>query len=231
MKKIIVLFSILFVFSFALSPSQHKLFAVDYPIISIGLNGGYGQSDLANGGFGRAFFRYSLEAYVPGFQIDIGYGAGFYQALDDTVILNPDPETESLTIKTGVGNHYPMITGTFHFQLFGGGTTLYFGGGAQFHFLSVSQKSTERYWDPVAEKYQERDLDEISVLEKTAFGYHFLGGLRFALGKFGSLDLEVRQVMMDVAEDDWENEQAKEIWGQKSWDNFSVNAGLTIYIF
>ncbi len=229
MKKIIFIFSILLAYSFVFNPSQHKLYAVEYPIISIGLNGGYGQSDLANGGFGRAFFRYSLEAYVPGFQIDIGYGAGFYQALDDTVILNPDPE--SLTIKTGVGNHYPMITTAFHFRPFGGGTTLYFGGGAQFHFLSVSQKTTERYWDPVAEKYQERDLDELSVLDKTAFGYHFLGGVRFELGKIGSLDLEVRQMMLDVTDEDWEDQQAKEIWGQKSWDNFSVNAGLTVYIF
>lgn len=231
MKKIIFIFSILLAFSFVFSPSQHTLYAVEYPIISIGFNGGYGQSDLANGGFGRAFFRYSLEAYVPGFQIEFGYGTSFYQALDDTVILNPDPETESLTIKTGVGNHYPMISGTFHFRPFGGGTTLYFGGGAQFHFLSVRQKSTERYWDPVAEKYQERDLDEISLLDKTAFGYHFLGGMRFALGKFGSFDLEVRQVMLDVTQEDWNNQQAQLTWGEKNWDNFSVNAGLTIYIF
>ncbi len=37
-----------------------EIFAVEYPIISLGFNGGWGQSELAKGAFGRTFLRYSL---------------------------------------------------------------------------------------------------------------------------------------------------------------------------
>ena len=229
MKRIVHIFLIiLFAVPFF---CQTKLFAVDYPIISFGINGGYGQSPLAKGASGRAFLRYSLEAYIPGFQIEIGYASSFYTVLKDTVIQNPDETAESRKIKTGINDGYPVISGTFHLSPFGESTTIYFGGGGQFHLLSVIRSTTDRYWDDVAEKYQETEIEKVTLLDQTKFGFHLLGGVRIALGKFGSLDFEARQTFVNVSQNDWQDEEAKQLWGEKKWDNFSANVGLTIYIF
>lgn len=213
------------------SISSASLFAVDYPIIAIGFNGGLGQNELAKGALGRAFLRYSLEAYLPGFQIDIGYAASFYAPLKDSVIVNPDPTTERRTIQDRIRDHFPAISGAFHFKPFGAMTTVYVGGGAQLHFLSANRKTTDRYWDAEAEKYQEMEIDKVSLLSQTKIGYHLLGGLRFSVGNFGTLDVEARQTFLTVAPSDWDDSQSKKSWGQKSWNNFSVSAGLTVFIF
>lgn len=228
MKRILI-FS--FILSLLICPISSKIFAVEYPIISIGLNGGWGQNKLANGAFGRAFLRYSLEAYIPGFHIEAGYAGSFYNALKDTVIFNPDPIVERRTIKTRIYDYYPAISGTFYLRPFGESTIIYFGGGAQMHFLSSDRKTTDRYWDDEAEKYQETEVAKVTLLDQTKFGYHLLGGLRFVLGGFGTVDLEVRKTFLDVSANDWDDEQSSQSWGEKSWNNLSVNLGFTIYIF
>jgi hypothetical protein len=214
-----------------LSMSSSMLSAIDYPVISIGINAGLGQNELTKGAFGRAFLRYSLEAYIPGFQIEVGYAASFYSPMNDSVILNPDPATERRTIQDKIRDHFPTITGSFHFKPFGEMTTVYFGGGAQIHFLSASRKTTDRYWDEEAEKYQETEIDNVSLLSQSKIGYHALGGLRFALGNFGTLDVEVRQTFLKVSANDWDDKQSQRLWGEKKWDNLSVSAGVTIFIF
>jgi len=208
-----------------------ELFAIEYPIISIGLNGGWGLSELAKGAFGRVFLRYSLEAYLPGFQVEVGYAGSYYNNLKEIVIPNPDPIVDKRTIKTKIYDNYPTVGGTIHLRPFGESTIIYFGGGGQIHFLASDKKTIDRYWDEVAEQYQEIEEDKVNLLSQVKFGFHFLGGLRFALGKFGTVDLEVRQTFLDVAADDWDEEEAGKLWGEKSWNNFSVNVGLTVYLF
>jgi len=229
MKRLIIITSI--TITILIFSNTRSLFAIDYPIISFGINGGWGQNELTKGTFGRLFLRYSLEAYLPGFQIEAGYAGSYYNVLRDSVIINPEPGTERRRIKTRIYNNYPALTGTFHLQPFGESTIIYFGGGAQIHLVSAEKKTTDRYWDEVAEKYQQQEIDKVTLLDQTKFGYHLLGGLRLALGGFGTLDLEVRQTFLDVSADDWEDEEASELWGEKSWNNLSVNLGLTIYIF
>ena len=228
MKRIVIFSFILSLFAFSMIS---QAFAVEYPIISIGLNGGWGQNELANGAFGRAFLRYSLEAYIPGFHIEVGYAGSFYNALKDSVIFNPDPIVERRTIKTRISDYYPIISGTFHLRPFGESTIVYFGGGAQMHFLSSDRKTADRYWDDVAEKYQETEVAKVTLLNQTKFGYHLLGGFRFVLGGFGTLDLEVRKTFLDVSATDWNDQQSSKSWGEKSWNNLSVNLGFTVYIF
>ncbi|NOZ62367.1 MAG: hypothetical protein GXO74_11885, partial [Calditrichaeota bacterium] len=129
--------------------------AVEYPIYSLGVHGGYAKSGIANGFGGRAFFRYSLEAYIPGFQIDVSYNQNFYQLLQDSVRMWPgaptDSTTEKIMYQTSLRNIFPAISGSFHFKL-SSGMYLYAGGGGQFHFLSVKRKEKERYWDDIGEK-------------------------------------------------------------------------------
>lgn len=221
----------LFITSLLLISHPAKICAVEYPIISIGFNGGWGQSELTKGAFGRAFLRYSLEAYIPGFHLEVGYAGSFFNVLDDSVIFNPDPIVDKRMIKTQIYDRYPAISGTFHLRPFGESTLIYFGGGAQLHFLSSDRKTTDRYWDEEAEKYQETEIDQVNLLDQLKFGYHLLGGLRFALGGFGTVDLEVRKTFLDVTAEDWDDQEASKSWGGKSWSNLSVNVGLTVYIF
>ncbi len=174
-----------------------EIFAVEYPIISLGFNGGgWGQSELAKGAFGRTFLRYSLEAYIPGFQIEVGFAGSFYSALNDSVIFDPEPIVEKRTLKTIIYDRYPAVSATFHLRPFGTSTIIYLCGGAQIHFLSSDRKTTDRYWADEAEKYQQTEIDQATLLEQTKFGYHCLGGLRFVRGGFGSANLEVRKLSL-----------------------------------
>ena len=228
MRRIIIF---MFLISILILSFTTTLFAVEYPIISIGFNGGWGQNELAKGVFGRAFLRYSLEAYIPGFQIEVGYFGSYYNVLKDTSFSPSDPVVDKRTIKTRIYDNYPAISGTFHLRPFGESTIIYFGGGGQVHFISSDKRTIDRYWDEVAEKYQETEEDKVNLLNQVKVGYHLIGGLRFTLGKFGTVDLEVRQTFLDVAADDWDDVEASELWGEKSWNNFNVNLGMTIYIF
>ncbi len=221
----------LFITSLLIISIPFKILAVEYPIIAIGLNGGWGQSELASGALGRAFLRYSLEAYIPGFQVEVGFAGSFYSALDDSMIFNPDPVVEKRTITTHVHDWHPGLSATFHLRPFGESAIIYFGGGAQIHFLSSDRKTTDRYWDEEAETYQETEIDQTTLLDQTKFGYHCLGGLRLSLGSFGTADLEVRKTFVNVSADDWDNKEASKLWSGKSWNNLSVNLGLTVYIF
>jgi len=208
------------------------LLAVEYPVFSIGMNMGSAHSDLITGWSGRAFLRYSLEAYIPGFQIDAGFVADFYPSLFDSLDIRVIPgERDKRMINVELSEFYPAISGTFHLHPFGEFTTVYFGGGMQLHFLSSHRVVKENYWDPVAEKYQEIETEKAELLSQIRPGYHLLGGLRFALGKWGTIDLEARQTFLEVPEDAWEEAGARETWGKESWNNLSLNFGLTIYIF
>ncbi len=227
MRKLNLLIVVLILANILLSP--RFLQAVEYPIISLGLNGGYAKSELAEGIDSRIFLRYSLEAYIPGFQIDVSYGQTFFGAIEDTTITNI--AQDDTTFKTRINNIYPAVSGTFHFKPFGEKLIVYFGGGAQFHFLSANRTLKEKYWDNVGEKFQEREISSRELLNQVKFGYHYLGGLRLLLGKFGTLDVEVRQNIINLTEDDWEEGYGRNRWGKESWDQFSVNAGLTIFIF
>jgi hypothetical protein len=227
MKRLLISFSM--IISILFLGNNSSLFAVEYPIISVGINGGWGQNELTKGTFGRIFLRYSLEAYIPGFQVEVGYAGSYYNVLSDSMTKNP--ENEERRIKTRIYNNYPALTGTFHLRPFGESTIIYFGGGAQIHFLSADRKTKDRYWDDEAEKYQEIEVAKATLLDQTKFGYHFLGGLRFVLGGFGTVDLEVRQTFLDISATDWDDKEASTLWGEKSWNNLSVNLGLTIYIF
>lgn len=228
MRRVIIISFLIAILLFSFSST---LFAVEYPIISIGFNGGWGQNELAKGVFGRAFLRYSLEAYIPGFHVEVGYAGSYYNNLKEIVIPDPDTIVDERTIKTKIYDNYPTVSGTIHLRPFGESTIIYFGGGVQIHFLSSDKKSIDRYWDEVAKQYQETEEDKVNLLNQVKFGYHLIGGLRFALGKFGTVDLEVRQTFLDVAADDWDDVEASKLWGEKSWNNFSVNLGLTVYVF
>jgi len=229
MKRFLILLSL--IMTVIVFSNASGLLAVEYPIISVGINGGWGQNELTKGTFGRLFLRYSLEAYIPGFQIEVGYAGSYYNVLKDSTKMNPEPGTERRKIKTRIYNSYPALTGTFHLQPFGESTIIYFGGGAQLHLVSADRKTTDRYWDEEAEKYQETEVDKTTLLDQTKFGYHLLGGVRFTLGGFGTFDVEVRQTFLEVPSDDWDELEASKNWGDKSWNDLSVNAGLTIYIF
>ncbi|OQX87607.1 hypothetical protein B6D60_03595 [candidate division KSB1 bacterium 4484_87] len=229
-SKSIVFFMALLLAAFQVT----SLLGVDYPIYSIGAHGGYAKNGLATGFNGRAFFRYSLEAYIPGFQIDVSYNQDFYQLLEDSVRMWPgapaDSTTEKIMYQTGLRNIFPAVSGSFHFKL-NSGLYLYAGGGGQFHFLSMKNKQKERYWDDIGEKYQERDIAEKEYLNQVKFGFHWFAGARFALGSFGTFDVEVRQNYLTVSPDDWENAEAGKKWGDADWNTLTVSAGVTIYIF
>ena len=228
MRRANIFLFLIFILLFSMST---KIFAVEYPVISLGINAGWGQNELAKGVFGRAFLRYSLEAYIPGFHVDVGFTGSYYNSLEEIVIPDPDPVVDERTIKTKIYDYYPTISGTFHLKPFGESAMIYFGGGGQVHFLSSDKKTIDRYWDEVAEKYQENEEDKVNLLSQVKFGYHLMGGLRVALGKFGTVDLEVRQTFLEVMADDWDDAEASQLWGEKSWNNFSVNLGMTVYIF
>lgn len=207
------------------------IFAVDYPIVSLGGNAGWGQSGLASGLLVRGFCRYSVEAYFPGLQFEASFAAHFYRPLATVEQMNPDPQTERRIVETMARDMYPALTALLQFQPFGEMTTVYAGGGVQWHFLSVADRTTERYWDEVAQKYQEIETRRTNVLDAAKPGYHLMGGLRVGLSNFGSLDLELRQTFVQVSANDWLSSDARTRWAGKRWDNFSLNIGMTIYIF
>ncbi len=225
MKKNRKLWLNLIVGCFLFSPLR----AVDYPVYSLGIQGGYVNSGIAAGMQARLLFRYSLEAYLPGFQIDVSYHHGFYEALEDSEVIHS--AADDTIFSTRIFNAYPAVSGTFHLQPFGEKLILYFGGGGQCSFLFANRKIEERYWDDVAEKYQEREIGKTELLSQVKFGYHLLGGLRFLLGQFGTVDVEVRRNFINLSADDWEPGYGRSRWGKKSWDDLTVSAGLTVFIF
>ncbi|MDZ7263098.1 MAG: hypothetical protein ONB16_00845 [candidate division KSB1 bacterium] len=207
------------------------IYAVDYPIVSLGGSAGWGQSSLANGLVLKGFCRYSVEAYFPGLHFEGSVVAHFNRPLDRSEQLNPDPQTERRIIETTARDIYPALSAIMQFQPFGEMTTVFAGGGVQWHFLSAAERTTDRYWDDVAQKYQETETRRVEILQAGKPGYHLMGGLRVGLSDFGSVDLELRQTFFQVAADDWLSNAARAKWGSKSWQNFSLNVGLTIHIF
>ncbi len=220
-RNIIVL--VIFVFSV-------PAIAVDYPIISMGVNGGWGENDLSDGFFMRGFLRYSLEAYIPGFQIEAGFAPSFFGALDKEDEKNPDPETELRTTEMKIRDSYATLSGAFHVSSFGSMTVLYFGGGVNFNFIKAKRTVTDKYWDPIGEEYQEKEIDSSELLILNQPGFHALGGIRFLLGTFGSFDIEARQTFVNVDKNEWEAD-VRDQYGNKSWDTVTVNLGLTLFIF
>ena len=175
-----------------------QAFAVDYPIISIGVNGGWGENELKDGLFMRGFVRYSLEAYIPGLQIEAGFSPSFFNALEKEEEKNPDEETELRTTELKMRDSYALVSGAFHIRPFGEMTVLYIGGGFNFNFINVKKTVTDKYWDPEGEKYQEEEIDSSDLLNVNVPGFHVIAGVRILLGKFGSLDIEARQTFLNV---------------------------------
>ena len=204
--------------------------AVDYPIISMGVNGGWGENELRDGFFMRGFLRYSLEAYIPGFQVEAGFAPSFFGALDKEEEKNPDPETELRTTEMKIRDSYATLSGAFHVNPFSSLAVLYFGGGVNFNFIKVKRTVTDKYWDPIGEEYQEEEIDSSDLLTVNQPGFHALGGVRFLLGKFGSFDIEARQTFVNVDKNDWEID-VRDKYGDKSWNTLTINLGLTIFIF
>lgn len=211
--------------------TSSPIYAVDYPIVALGGSAGWGQSGLGSGLQVKGFCRYSVEAYFPGLHFEASMAAHFYRPLDKIVQPNPDPQTERRIVETVARDLYPALSAILQFRPFGELTTVFAGGGVQWHFLSVADRTTERYWDDVAQKYQETETKRVLVLDTGKPGYHVLGGLRFGLSTFGSLDLELKQTFVQVATDDWLSNAAQTKWSGKRWHNFSLNVGMTIYIF
>jgi len=223
-------FKLVFMIAFFIFLLTNYALAVEYPIISIGLNGGWGQNELKDGYFARGFLRYSLEAYIPGFQIDVSYCHSGFNELEKEEEKDPDPETSLRTTEVNMRDNCAAISGTFHLRPFEEMTVFYFGGGVNFNFIRVDKKKRDKYWDPVGEKYQELETESYDLYNQNLPGFHVLGGFRFLLGKFGSLDIEARQTFLTIEKDDWELE-ARDKYGDKSWNNLSVNLGLTIFVF
>ncbi|MBN1155258.1 hypothetical protein JXB12_10105 [candidate division KSB1 bacterium] len=226
MKKIWATFVISLLF---MVPSRSE--AIEYPIISAAIHGGWGQNQLESGFFLNGFMRYSVEAYVPGLHFDVGFSPSFYNSLKDEEIKNPDPNTELRTITMNMRNHIAYLGSSIHIKPFTKFASIYVGGGLDISFINVSESVTDKYWDPVANEYQEEEVSKTDLLSEIVPGVHLLGGLRFFIGNFGTLDLEVRQTYSNVDAEKWMNEESREAYGDKSWNNFIVNMGLSVFIF
>lgn len=205
--------------------------AIDYPIISAGIQGGWGQNELESAFFINGFMRYSVEAYFPGLHFEAGFSPSFFNSLSKEEINNPDPVTELRTIMVKMRDHVAYIGSSMHIKPFTKFASLYIGGGVDINFIKVNESVTDKYWDSVANKYQEEQVSDKDILNEILPGFHVCGGLRFLIGKFGTLDLEVRQTFVDVGEENWTNDEFRELYSDKSWNNFGVNIGMSVFIF
>lgn len=222
LKKVILVLMILFV----LLPTAQ---AVEYPIMFLSGNVGYGQNDLASGLAIKGAFRYSLEGYFPGLQLEASYATVLTPPIEEeTEKLNKEEEN---IFKTELQQHQVALTGLLQLRPFGKGMILFVGGGGNFNFLKCDSTWTEKYWDPEIDDFQELPHDPENLFQKTVPGYHAVAGLRWLLGGIGSLDIEARQTFLNIPEGEWKFDWAEKKYGEKKWDNFSINVGLTIHIF
>jgi len=208
-----------------------SLFAVEYPIVSAGIQGGWGQNELEDGFFINGFMRYLVAAYFPGLHLDAGFSPSFFNSLKEREIKNPDPQTDTRTISMNMRNHIAYIGSSLHIKPFTKFASIYIGGGVDLNFINVNESVKDKYWDPVAGEYQEEEVSKDDILNKVIPGFHAMGGIRFLLGDFGTLDFEARQTFVNVNDDEWKSEDALEEYGGKSWNNFGVNIGISIFIF
>jgi len=203
--------------------------AIEYPIAFLSAQAGYGQNDLKSALAIKAAFRYSFEAYIPGLQIECGYSTLLFGELEDrTEKVKKDEEN---IYKTTIQDHQVGLSGLLQLRPFGKTTIIFIGGGGNINFLSCDSTWTEKYWDDVAEDYQELKHDPDNLYREIVPGYHVLGGLRFLLGKWGSLDFEVNQTYLNTESTEWKTKWAEEKYGNKKWDSLRVSVGLTINIF
>lgn len=203
--------------------------AIEYPIMFLGGNVGYGQNDLKSGLAIKGAFRYSLEAYIPGLQIETSYSTTLFQALQDTTIkLDNDDEN---IYQTKIGDHQIGLSALLNLHPFGKSSAVFIGGGGNINFIKADSSWTEKYWDPVAEDFQELKHDPVNLLQEAVPGFHVFGGLRFALGKFGTFDIEVRKTFLNVDESAWKVDRFRKQYGEKKWDSLNFNVGMTFFIF
>jgi len=215
-----------FLVMYGLSPVYAQ--GVQYPIVFWGINAGYGQNELKSGVALRSFLRYSLEAYVPGFQLEVSYGRIFFGNLAKKEV--PINSTDKEIKETGIGNDYAALSGSFHMRPFGGGVIVYIGGGGNINFLRAKTKVKERYWDDVVNDFHEIDKGTIELFNQMVTGYHVMAGIRFLLGNIGTFDVELRKFFLKTDLNDW-LEEAQEEYGDKNWGEISFNAGLTVNIW
>lgn len=224
MRKKILLYLIL-----SLGLQLYPVRAVEYPIIFLGANTGYTRNELTSALAIRGMFRYSFEAYIPGFQIECSYATQLFKTLADTTI-RVNREEEKI-YETKISDHQLAISGLLQLRPFGKSPVLYLGGGGNLSYLSCDSTWKEKYWDPEIDDFQELKHDPVNLLRTFTPGYHYFGGIRFLFGDIGSLDFEVRQVMLPVAESEWKFERFAARYGAKKWDNLSFTLGITINIY
>jgi len=204
--------------------------AQGYHLYFLGANVGWSQNELKSALGIRGFLRYSLEAYIPGFQMETSYSTSLFKPLEEDSVFNPDKKEWTIH-QLQMHDHQIALSGCFHIKPGGGGVVVYFGGGGNLNFLKVDSSTTVKYWDPEIEDFRELKKEPVDLFKKTVFGYHLIGGLRFLAGNFGSLDIEVRKVFLPTGPEDWKTQGVREKYGEKSWDNLSVNVGFTINIW
>lgn len=204
--------------------------AQGYHLYSLGANIGYSQNELRSALAIKGFLRYSLDAYIPGFQIETSYSTNLFKTLEEDSVFNPDKKEWTIH-QAQMHDHQIALSGCFHIKPFRGRVVIYFGGGGNLNFLKVDSSTTVKYWDPEIEDFQELKEGPVDLFKRAVFGYHLIGGLRFLTEKFGSLDIEIREVFLPTGPQDWKTQGARKKYGEKSWDNLSVNLGLTINIW
>jgi len=203
--------------------------AVEYPIIFLGGNVGYGQNELVSGLAIKGALRYSLEGYFPGLQLETSYAMQLSAPMEEqTVKVNREEEN---IYKTEVKQHQVALTGLLQLRPFGRGMIFFLGGGGNLNYLRCDSSRTEKYWDPEIDDFQELEHDPKNLFQKFAPGYHAVAGLRWLLGGIGSLDIEARQTFLNIEPGEWKFDWAEQKYGKKKWDNFSINVGLNLNLF
>ncbi len=223
-KKILVNFCLIFLlFSVTIS------YSVEYPIAFLNIGVGLGHNELSTGLAAKGAFRYSFEAYIPGFQMEFSYAMNIYQSLwDSTVQVKRD---EKSTYQTRISDHQLGLSGLLQLKPFGKETVIFVGGGGNINYIRCDSTWQEEYWDPEIGDFQKLDHNAGNLLFKFLPGYHVFGGIRYQFWDIGSIDIEVRKSFLAVTASDWEYAWAARKYGQKKWDTLMITVGLTINIY
>ena len=204
-------------------------YSVEYPIAFLNIGAGLGHNELATGLAIKGAFRYSFEAYIPGFQMELSYGTNLYQSLwDSTVQVKQD---EKNIYQTKISDHQLGLSGLLQLKPFGKETVIFLGGGGNLNYIRCDSTWKEEYWDPEISDFQTLEHNAGNLLQKILPGYHYFGGIRYFFWDIGSIDIEVRKSFLNVGASDWEYGWAARKYGKKKWDNLSITVGLTINIF
>lgn len=205
--------------------------AQEYPIIFLGANLGYGWNEMKPALAIKGFLRYSVEAYIPGLQIEGSYSTNLFKMLNkEEYKYEEDDIKGTKTSELKIHDHQIGVSASFHLRPFGKAGILYLGGGGNVNFLSADSTLTDKYWDDVAEKEQEKKEEPVELFRQVVLGYHVLGGLRFVV-KGGTIDIEVRKAFLTIDPENWNTEGSKKEYGEKRWGAWSINLGFTFNVW